>query len=67
MSLSLHALTLNFCTQWPVGPVDAKSYWPPKKVTGPKVFIDLKKTLFLQYIALQVEGCEFGHDLFCHW
>ena len=40
----IHALTLSFCTQWPVGPLDVKSYWPPQKVTGPKK--DLK-TLFL--------------------
>ena len=30
------ALTLSFCTQWPVGPVDVKSYWPPKKIISPK-------------------------------
>ena len=25
-------MTLSFCTQWPVGPVYVKTYWPPKKV-----------------------------------
>ena len=24
------ALTLSFCIHWPGGPVDLKSYWPPK-------------------------------------
>ena len=47
------ALTLSCCTQWPVGPVDFKSYWPPKKVTGPNFFI--KKNTFLRYITFQVK------------
>ena len=65
------ALTLSFGTQWPVGPVDVKSYWPPKKLLAH--FFLLKKPLFLlysnyiYYIALQVEGCEFGRYLFCRW
>ena len=29
------ALTLGLWVQWPGGPVDLKSYWPPKKLTGP--------------------------------
>ena len=31
------ALTLSFCIHWSGGPVDLKSYWPPKKVTGPNI------------------------------
>ena len=31
------ALTLSFCIHWPGRPVDLKSYWPPKKVTGPNI------------------------------
>ena len=29
------ALTLGLWVQWPGGPVDLKTYWPPKKFTGP--------------------------------
>ena len=29
------ALTLGLWMQWPGGPVDLKTYWPPKKLTGP--------------------------------
>ena len=29
------ALTLGLWVQWPGGPVDLKTYWPPKKRTGP--------------------------------
>ena len=29
------ALTLGLWVQWPGGPVDLKTYWPPKKLTGP--------------------------------
>ena len=31
----LQALTLGLWVQWPGGPVDLKTYWPPKKLTGP--------------------------------
>ena len=31
--------TITFCIHWPGGPVDFKSYWPPKKVTGPNFFV----------------------------
>ena len=44
--LATQALTLSFCTQWPVGPVDVKSYWPPKKSFWPKMFFIDKKPLF---------------------
>ena len=30
--------TITFCIHWPGGPVDFKSYWPAKKVTGPNFF-----------------------------
>ena len=30
------ALTLGLWIQWPGGPVDLKTYWPPKKLTGPQ-------------------------------
>ena len=33
--LSTQALTLGLWVQWPGGPVDLKTYWPPKKITGP--------------------------------
>ena len=33
--ISLQALTLGLWVQWPGGPVDLKTYWPPKKFTGP--------------------------------
>ena len=26
---------MGLWVQWPGGPVDLKSYWPPKKLTGP--------------------------------
>ena len=29
------ALTLGLSMQWPGGPVDLKTYWPPQKLTGP--------------------------------
>ena len=29
------ALTLGLWVQWPGGPVYLKTYWPPKKLTGP--------------------------------
>ena len=29
------ALTLGLWVQWPGGPVDLKTYWPPKKLTSP--------------------------------
>ena len=29
------ASTLGLWVQWPGGPVDLKTYWPPKKLTGP--------------------------------
>ena len=29
------ALTLGLWMQWPGGPVDLKTYWPPKKLTSP--------------------------------
>ena len=29
------ALTLGLWMQWPAGPVDLKTYWPPKKLTAP--------------------------------
>ena len=36
MKLALYqALTLGLWVQWPGGPVDLKTYWPPKKLTGP--------------------------------
>ena len=28
-------MTLGLWVQWPGGPVDLKTYWPPKKLTGP--------------------------------
>ena len=31
----VQALTLGLWVQWPGGPVDLKTYWPPKKLTGP--------------------------------
>ena len=31
--------TITFCIHWPGGPVDLKSYWPAKKVTGPNFFV----------------------------
>ena len=37
----LQALTLSFCTQWPIGLVDVKSYWPEIFV------IYLKKQFFV--------------------
>ena len=33
--VALQALTLGLWVQWPGGPVDLKTYWPPKKLTGP--------------------------------
>ena len=30
--------TLSSWSHWPRGPVDLKSYWPPKKSTGPQFF-----------------------------
>ena len=33
--LPYQALTLGLWVQWPGGPVDLKTYWPPKKLTGP--------------------------------
>ena len=38
----LQALTLGLWVQWPGGPVDLKTYWPPKKLTGPGGPVDLK-------------------------
>ena len=32
---TLQALTLGLWVQWPGGPVDLKTDWPPKKLTGP--------------------------------
>ena len=32
---TFQALTLGLWVQWPGGPVDLKTYWPPKKLTGP--------------------------------
>ena len=32
---TIQALTLRLLVQWPGGPVDLKTYWPPKKLTGP--------------------------------
>ena len=29
------AFSLGLWMQWPGGPVDLKTYWPPKKLTGP--------------------------------
>ena len=29
------ALALGLWVQWPGGPVDLKTYWPPQKSTGP--------------------------------
>ena len=37
MLVVYQALTLSFCIQWPVGPVDVKSYWPD-------IFLLIKKT-----------------------
>ena len=38
----------------------------PQKITGLTLFINwFKKHDVLQYITLQVEGCEFGSYLFC--
>ena len=34
--LPVQALTLGLWVQWPGGPVDLKSYWPPNKLTGPQ-------------------------------
>ena len=34
-SIVLQALTLGLWVQWPGGPVDLKTYWSPKKLTGP--------------------------------
>ena len=31
----MQALTLGLWMQWPGGPVDLKTYWPPQKLTGP--------------------------------
>ena len=31
--------TIMFCIHWPGGPVNFKSYWPAKKVTGPNFFV----------------------------
>ena len=31
----LQALTIGLWMQWPGGPVDLKTYWPPQKLTGP--------------------------------
>ena len=31
----IQALTLGLWMQWPGGPVDLKTYWPPQKLTGP--------------------------------
>ena len=35
ISEEVQALTLGLWVQWPGGPVDLKTYWPPKKLTGP--------------------------------
>ena len=32
----MQALTLGLWMQWPGGPVDLKTYWPPQKLTGPQ-------------------------------
>ena len=34
-TIPAQALTLGLWVQWPGGPVDLKTYWPPKKLTGP--------------------------------
>ena len=56
--LAMQASTLSCCTQWPVGPLDFKSYWPPKKVTGPNFF--LIKNTFLRYVALQIDDASLA-------
>ena len=33
--------TITFCIHWPGGPVNFKSYWPAKKVTGPNFFVGI--------------------------
>ena len=66
VKIQMQARPLSFCTQWPVGPVDVKRYGLSQKVTGLKFFLFNKNQNFWQYIALQVEACEFGHYLFCH-
>ena len=35
LTYTYQALTLGLWVQWPGGPVDLKTYWPPKKLTGP--------------------------------
>ena len=35
LHVPLQALTLGLWMQWPGGPVDLKTYWPPQKLTGP--------------------------------
>ena len=49
----MQALTLSFCTQWPVRPVDAESYWPPKKFFGSTSHYKLKDAnLAIIYFAI---------------
>ena len=35
---------LSSWSHWPRGPVDLKSYWPPKKSTGPQLFFKRRKS-----------------------
>ena len=45
--MPVQALTLGLWVQWPGGPVDLKTYWPPKKLTGPylKTKLARRKTI----------------------
>ena len=60
------ASTLSCCTQWSVGPVDFKSYRPPKKLLARICFLS---PTVLRYIALQVDDVSLAvisftvHDL----
>ena len=36
LDLGYQALTLGMWMQWPGGPVDLKTYWPPQKLSGPQ-------------------------------
>ena len=35
-SVYMRALTLGLWVQWPGGPVDLKTYWPPKNLLAPQ-------------------------------
>ena len=50
VNILYQASTLSYSTQWPVGPVDFKSYWPELK----------KKKKLLRYIALQVNDASLA-------